>query len=350
MADPDSVRAFTRTSSPGIAQLAPTPRTYPVPQINRLGITELYRPDPTIDTIADIVFVHGLGGHPKQTWLYGKDLQTQPLPQRESSTKKSKFAGLLPARKPKDAGALAKNDPSGSPSNKLSSCFWPYDLLPKALPNVRVLTYGYDSHPTHFYKSPTNQMTITNHAEDLMHKVTAVRNDCRGRTLIFIAHSLGGILVKGALNESQQMMNRQPAYADLKQSCCATFFLGTPHQGADIAVWGQTLKNIVGALPGGVSTYSSVLQGLSPDSETLYSISRRFNELLNDSIPSKDKIQICSIQEGRGLSSIKGLDFKVRQIRANTSLSDLSRLFLIFRPNSIGPTSSRVSSTTQQIT
>lgn len=152
-------------------------------------------------------------------------------------------------------------------------------------------------------------MTITQHAENLMHNVAGVREQCQGRPLIFIAHSLGGILVKGALNESRQMTQRQ--YSDLLSSCHAIVFMGTPHLGAEIAAWGTMMSNIVGALPGGFSTYSSVLRGLEPDSETLYMITRRFSEILNQAIPDCDKIQICSVQEGLGMSSVKGAGSKV---------------------------------------
>jgi hypothetical protein len=158
-------------------------------------------------------------------------------------------------------------------------------------------------------------MTITQHAESLLTELTLNRSECRGRPLIFVAHSLGGILVKSALNESLQMQlnQAQPAYADLQKSCHAVIFFGTPHLGASIAAFGEMVSNVVGALPGGFSTYGEVLRGLSPDSETLYNISRRFNDLLNAWIPASEKIQICSIQEGKGMTSVKGLDSKVER-------------------------------------
>lgn len=76
-------------------------------------------------------------------------------------------------------------------------------------------------------------------------------------------------------------------------------------------MWGTVVSNIVGALPGGFGTYEEVLRGLSPDSETLDNISRRFNALLNEPIPVSDKIHICSFQEGQGKGSVKGTGSKV---------------------------------------
>ncbi|KAG9658012.1 hypothetical protein KCU95_g9702, partial [Aureobasidium melanogenum] len=281
------------------------------PPIADVDITEIYCPAHDVPIIADIVFVHGLKGHPRDTWLYGKQNPAQSTAAPECTAWKSSFRTKIFGR------SKSVTDHSGSSSPRVgeetSHCFWPYDLLSKddTISQARILLYGYDSHPTHFYKAGTNRMTITQHAENLMHNVAGVREQCQGRPLIFIAHSLGGILVKGALNESRQMTQRQ--YSDLLSSCHAIVFMGTPHLGAEIAAWGTMMSNIVGALPGGFSTYSSVLRGLEPDSETLYMITRRFSEILNQAIPDCDKIQICSVQEG--LDFAEKLNFPGRLAR-----------------------------------
>jgi len=275
------------------------------PSIADVDITEVFCPSQGNVIVADIVFVHGLMGHPKSTWLFGKD------PGAQSKV----FSGDTAQKRSLWRKLSGRDKPGGKSCNKsvenTQYCFWPYDLLPEddIISNARILLYGYDSHPTHFYKTGTNQMTITQHAENLMHNVAGVRAQCRGRPLIFIAHSLGGILVKGALNESRRMS--QPQYSDLFSSCQAIVFMGTPHSGADIAAWGTWTSNIVGALPGGMTTYSKVLRGLEPDSETLYAITRKFNEIMNQPIPNAQKIQICSVQEGKGMSGVKGAGSKV---------------------------------------
>lgn len=276
-----------------------------LPSIADVDFTEIYCPVQGSAIAADIVFVHGLMGHPRNTWLSGKEPKDQSRIGPGDTAQRRSLWKRLSGR------VKAGGEISDKPAEDTQYCFWPYDLLPKddIISNARILLYGYDSHPTHFYTGGTNRMTITQHAENLMHNVAGVREQCRGRPLIFIAHSLGGILVKGALNESRQMS--QPQYFDMLSSCQAIVFMGTPHSGADIAAWGTWTSNIVGALPGGITTYSKVLQGLEPDSETLYAITRRFNEILNQTIPTAEKIQICSIQEGKGMSSVKGAGSKV---------------------------------------
>ena len=119
------------------------------------------------------------------------------------------------------------------------------------------------------------------------------------------------MLVKDAINQSLEMKD-QPKTLDLGQSCRHIFFFGTPHLGASVASWGDMLSSMIAAVLGGPSTYSGILRGLSPDSETLDNINRRFNDLLNDStVPVAGKIHICSFQEGAGPGNVTGLESKV---------------------------------------
>ena len=66
----------------------------------------------------------------------------------------------------------------------------------KDFPNVRVLTYGYDSQVSKFFKGPANQSGILAHGESLMHALEVQRRGCRQRPILFLVHSLGGIILK----------------------------------------------------------------------------------------------------------------------------------------------------------
>ena len=126
-----------------------------------------------------------------------------PTPKaRDEAQKKSKLGRLFHNKSSTTKQPVEYNDQAEVVEDKPKFCYWPYSLLPKAFLGVRVLICGYDSHPMHVYKGQTNRMTITRHSEDLMYKLAGMRLACRGRPIIFTAHSLGGILVKGALNES----------------------------------------------------------------------------------------------------------------------------------------------------
>jgi hypothetical protein len=106
-------------------------------------------------------------------------------------------------------------------------------------------------------------------------------------------------------------MEIQPVLQDLGKCCRAIVFFGTPQLGADVAAFGKIVSDIVGALPGRVSTNTDILQGLSPGSEVQYTINRDFNTLIDAPITPARKIQILRFQEGEGLTSLKGLSREV---------------------------------------
>ena len=137
------------------------------------------------------------------------------------------------------------------------------------------------------------------HAKELYRAVTRVRSECRRRLIIFVAHSLGGILVKGAILESLRCWNSQ-SMRDLGQPCQAIIFFGTPHLRANAAEYGDMVAGIVGAL--GWRVYRNVLRGLKPDGEVVASINMDFYDLLNRSTPTEQKIQILSFQESIGVA------------------------------------------------
>lgn len=72
--------------------------------------------------------------------------------------------------------------------------FWPADLLPAMCPRARVLTFGYDSKITKYMSGATNKGSLVAHSKDLLFSIS--RNRSSNRPIIFVAHSLGGIVVK----------------------------------------------------------------------------------------------------------------------------------------------------------
>jgi hypothetical protein len=254
-------------------------------------------------------------GHPQRTWQQGKAPNEVAAQGPSQAAKGKKSLGTWKMFKSNDKDKSKETQPAQNPDVEAADtkdlCFWPFDLVPKDFSKIRIMTYGYDSHPSHFYKSKTTQMTMSQHAWDLLIKVTNSRSECRGRPLIFVSHSLGGILVKDMIIESLKNKH-QPHLQDAGNACRAIFFFGTPHDGAGSAEWGLMLSNIVGTLPGGFSAYRNILRGLAPNSEKLSSVNRDFFDLLDEPIPAVDKIQIYSFQEGQPFSSIKTFDGKVR--------------------------------------
>ena len=141
----------------------------------RQGPQFLY--DSGFSAVADIVFVHGLRGDAIDTWT------------------------------------------------KTGVC-WPRDLLPKDLPYTRVITWGYDTSIANA-KSFTSQNSIFGHAQNLLSDLARTRREmdlvCQAlktdrktltlstktnRPLVFVAHSLGGLVVKEVNSCTKQISSK----------------------------------------------------------------------------------------------------------------------------------------------
>ncbi|TVY81035.1 Protein SERAC1, partial [Lachnellula suecica] len=134
-------------------------------------------------------------------------------------------------------------------TDKSSGCLWLRDLLPdtKPLKEARIMTWGYDARAfvRPFEKSTTGR-TFT-FAEALLFDLFNARTseESKSRPLIFVGHSLGGNVIKSALVGAN---NQQGLYGDILKSTRCLVFFGTPHQGADAAVWGTYLGNLAKGL------------------------------------------------------------------------------------------------------
>jgi len=105
--------------------------------------------------------------------------------------------------------------------------------VPVTLPNARVLTYGYDTNIRHRFEAPISKNTVYDIGMDLLVSLEAERRSKPSRPLIFVAHSLGGIVVKEALRRSHCFQMHQTHLHEIYQSTVAVVFFGTPHSGAD---------------------------------------------------------------------------------------------------------------------
>ncbi|KAH9208842.1 Alpha/Beta hydrolase protein [Leptodontidium sp. 2 PMI_412] len=185
----------------------------------------------------DIVAIHGLGGHYQKTWTDG-------------------------------------------------DCNWLRDFLPGQLRdsdiNPRVMCYGYDA-GTAFSKSV---LAIHNVAEDLLDRLRLCRkrNDEKQRPIILIAHSLGGLVVKKAMNTA---WNNPATYGPLLEKVYGLVFFGVPHRGADLAYWAGLPASLLDHALVGFGGNRSFLKALEKNSDEWRSISRDFT------------------QRGAGLSSIR---------------------------------------------
>ena len=180
---------------------------------------------------ADIVFVHGLTGNGLGTWEKGNTV-------------------------------------------------WPRDLLPKAVPAARVITWNYDADIMRFFNK-TGQNTILKHAENFLLDLAGERAEEDGiepdRPIIFIGHSLGGLVIKQALitaREHEHTMSEDDDYAKIIRNTVGIIFLGTPHKGSDQAKWDGVATNLAKVLK--KEHNDTIVSALSRGSSTLEGLQSSF--------------------------------------------------------------------------
>lgn len=77
--------------------------------------------------------------------------------------------------------------------------------MPEELPYARILIFGYNANAV-FDNSTAG---VSENAGSLLNWLKLRRDDCHTRPIIFIAHSLGGIIVKKALIDAQANVGYQ---------------------------------------------------------------------------------------------------------------------------------------------
>ncbi|PSN64914.1 hypothetical protein BS50DRAFT_677808 [Corynespora cassiicola Philippines] len=191
------------------------------------GLKTMWDPE---GAIVDIVFVHGLTGNRDTTWTY--------------------------------------ND----------SVLWPRDLLPKDIPHARILTFGYDADVARFF-SITSSNTIRDHGKSFAQDLAMFRARTKtgDRPIIFVAHSLGGLVVEQAI-----LIARGSSQAHVKSLLDATVaiaFMGTPHLGSKKAEWGKQIARFASLFR---RVNRKIVAVLEPDSEMLANLQQEFHTLLED--------------------------------------------------------------------
>ena len=170
---------------------------------------------------------------------------------------------------------------------------WPKTLLPPKLGKSRILTYGYDAYIVR--KSIAGSNRLINHATNLLNDLTADRALCNAssRPVIFVAHSLGGLVCKEAI-----LMSRNNPDAHLRSifDCVRGIaFMGTPHKGSWMAEWAKIPAGALGLVK---STNKSLLKILETESQLLESIQLRFLAMIRELRESGRRLEVtCFFEE-----------------------------------------------------
>ncbi|KAH8886362.1 hypothetical protein GQ53DRAFT_608782, partial [Thozetella sp. PMI_491] len=178
--------------------------------------------------------------------------------------------------------------------------YWPRDLLPDAVPNARVLTYGYDTNVRHRFMGRTNKSTVYDIAGDLLVSLTSARQRSLGRPLVFVAHSLGGILVKECLRRSRSYRTHQQQLGAVFASTLGIIFFGTPHGGSDPRGFFQYVAEMA-IKSVGFSANANIVSALLPSSERLKELRDEFGPMARE-----QGWVVHSFQEQYGIIALGG--------------------------------------------
>ncbi len=182
---------------------------------------------------ADVVFVHGLTGDLYQTW-------------------------------------------SAPESKEAEGVFWPR-WLGTDLPDGNYFTLGYPA--SMFAKWAKKEMNLYERAKNTLEVLASY--GIGERPVIFICHSLGGLLIKQVLRTAQE--STETNWIKLAKNCIGIFFLATPHSGSSLA-------NLLKCFVGGFNSHH--VDKLVKDSSDLDELNASFRSLC-----ANQKIEVTSYYE-----------------------------------------------------
>ncbi|KAJ5730453.1 Tetratricopeptide-like helical [Penicillium malachiteum] len=156
--------------------------------------------------------------------------------------------------------------------------FWPKDFLAEDIGYARVFVYGYNSNITNSQTMST--ASIKDHANTLLNLLDMERIPSLHSMppkVIFIGHSLGGLVIKQALLNA----NEDPKYNSIRVATSGLVFFGTPHRGAKAVELGKIAARVARFVSKGHAS-NDLLDCLEHNSMFTRQMSDRFRHQLED--------------------------------------------------------------------
>ncbi|XP_046386014.1 protein SERAC1 [Ischnura elegans] len=286
---------------------------------------------------ADVVFVHGLLGGVFWTWRNRDQVKIEPVDERlleelngENSRQEVGALGFL--KEFMSFGSSQKKSPvslcdcpvrskrlSNKSSRYLSSCFeesklfcpirdvtecWPVGWLAKDLPCLRVIGLNYDTHVSLWVPvCPEESLpkNLEDRSEELIQKL--LQAGLGKRPIIWVAHSMGGLIVKNILVRAFESGNKE--LRRLSENTKGAVFFSVPHFGSHLVDFKQATKLLL--LP------TNEVSDLRHNSPTLLTLHERFVKCL-ESHP----IKVLSFVESEN-TAVSSLKVPLRFVSAESA-------------------------------
>lgn len=232
----------------------------------------------------DVVFIHGLRGHPFGTWRT-------------------------------DMGDSIDGD----------NDIWPDILLAEDLKrqhlNARVITLGYEAGMVS-WSSPWPSLTLQDRAKVMLHALYAANIGCEKhperpvRPVVFVTHSMGGLLAKKMLllaQEEAQQQQGTTGHGALHEATAGVVFLAVPHFGSDLTqgIRSDAVRSLIRAHP--------AIQDLCATQDGRL-------EALNDAFVA---LQIDSLSVGESLPAPLGLGLSALVVKPESADPRTGRFFVL---------------------
>lgn len=155
---------------------------------------------------SSIVFIHGLNGHPVNSWTYIEEVW---------DSKRAEFHTRQPQK--------SKNT-KNSNNTRPYSVYWPLDLLPISFPHARVFTFGYEGDFYEIFSETQRLRAVSDNALQLLIQLESERKENSSRQLVFVTQEFGGVVAAEAL----RLSNQQHRFRLIHDSFRGIVFFGFP--------------------------------------------------------------------------------------------------------------------------
>ncbi|XP_017033858.1 protein SERAC1 isoform X1 [Drosophila kikkawai] len=205
-------------------------------------------------------------------------------------------------------------------SDEYTNC-WPMEWLPDDYPDSRIIGIDYTSAVTEWSANFTKycpcekgQGHIDVRATTLLERIVA-SDVGNGRPIVWIGHSMGGLLTKLMLLKSVD--SQEPKVQQLAKNTKGIVFLGTPHRGSPIAKWKQHMQMILSP--------SIEVKEMEENSPKLLEMHRRFMGCLHTFLRD---VKVVSVAEGTP-TMLTTFKFPLRIVTEESARIDFGDFYLM---------------------